>query len=85
MGHQNLAFVMKVCNYVDKKRMGDEIDKLDAVRNVREGIENDNNGKVFKVFNFLHKLIYRKNNLHRTTEKIQNSPTTLQNCKVVVM
>ena len=49
MGHQNLALTMKVYNHVDEKRMRDEMDKLDAVQNVREDIEDDNNGKVFKI------------------------------------
>lgn len=49
MGHQNLALTMKVYNHVDEKRMRDEMDKLDAVRNVSEDIEDDNNGKVFKI------------------------------------
>lgn len=49
MGHQNLALTMKVYNHVDEKRMRDEMDKLDVVQNVRKDIENDNNGKVFKV------------------------------------
>ncbi len=48
MGHQNLALTMKVYNHVDEKRMRDEMDKLDAVRNVRKDVENGNNGKVFK-------------------------------------
>ena len=33
MGHQNLAFTMKVYNHVDDKRMRDEMDKIDAARN----------------------------------------------------
>lgn len=49
MGHQNLALTMKVYNHVDEKRMRDEMDKLDAVRNVSEDIEDDNNGKVFMI------------------------------------
>ena len=49
MGHQNLALTMKVYNHVDEKRMRDEMDKLDAVRNVSKDIGNDNIGKVFKV------------------------------------
>ena len=50
MGHQNLALNMKVYNHVDEKRMRDEMDKLDAVRNVSKDIGNDNNSKAFKVF-----------------------------------
>lgn len=49
MGHQNLALTMKVYNHVDEKRMRDEMDKLDAVRNASKDIGNDNNSKVFKV------------------------------------
>ena len=40
---------MKVYNHVDEKRMRDEMDKLDAVRNVRKEAENDTNRKLFKV------------------------------------
>lgn len=80
MGHQNLALTMKVYNHVDEKRMRDEMDKLDAVRNVSKDIENDNNGNVFKVslfLKFLHRIVQRTQPnftqlLHRTTEKIQN-------------
>lgn len=49
MGHQNLALTMKAYNHVDEKRMRDEMDKLDAVRNVSKAIGNDNNSKAFKV------------------------------------
>ncbi len=49
MGHQNLAFTMKVYNHVDEKRMRDEMDNLDAVQNVCKDIGNDSNGKVFKI------------------------------------
>lgn len=49
MGHQNLALTMKVYNHVDEKRMRDEMDKLDAVQDVSKAVDNDNNGKVFKV------------------------------------
>lgn len=49
MGHQNLALTMKVYNHVDEKCMRDEMDKLDAVRDVSKAVDNDNNGKVFKV------------------------------------
>lgn len=35
MGRQNLAVIMKIYNYVDEKRVRDEMDKLDAVRNVQ--------------------------------------------------
>lgn len=45
-----LALTMKVYNHADEKRMRDEMDKLDAVRNVSKNIRNDNNGKALKVF-----------------------------------
>lgn len=48
MGHQNLALTMKVYNHVDEKRMRDEMDKLDAVRDAGKNVEH-NNSKVFKV------------------------------------
>lgn len=49
MGHQNLALTMKVYNHVDEKRMRDEMDKLDAVRDAGKNVEHNNNSKVFKV------------------------------------
>lgn len=50
MFHQNLALTMKVYNHVDEKRMRDETDKLDAVRNVSKDTGNANNSKAVKVF-----------------------------------
>lgn len=41
MGHQNLAFTMKVYNHVDDKRMRDEIDKIDARRNEDKTLQSE--------------------------------------------